>query len=88
MNRSSGIPEKGNDPIEPLSKDLRNLAVSRTTQDDQKELVQIPINRKGYSASGKEIEVLVNTFPILKFPTRPIYQYEVIVRPSPCRGSI
>lgn len=79
MKRSSGTPVKGKEPTgESLSKDLRDLTVSRTAKNDQKELMQIPISRKGYSASGREIEVLVNTFPILKFPTRPIYQYEVL----------
>lgn len=36
-----------------------------------------PMQRKAYSTSGKETEVLTNAWPITKFPTKPVYQYEV-----------
>lgn len=37
------------------------------------------IERTAYSTSGKSIDVVMNAFPILKFPTKPVYQYEVCV---------
>ncbi|KAJ5924679.1 hypothetical protein N7466_008866 [Penicillium verhagenii] len=38
-----------------------------------------PIARVGYNKSGKEIDVTMNTYPIEKYPTRNVYQYEVNV---------
>jgi len=35
------------------------------------------LRRPGYNTTGKEIEILVNAYPILKWPTKPVYQYEV-----------
>ncbi|KAJ5155636.1 hypothetical protein N7492_008439 [Penicillium capsulatum] len=63
---------------ESLAGDMQNLAVARQTKGG-KEPTQIPITRQGYSTSGKEIEVMMNTFRVMEFPTRPIYQYEVNV---------
>jgi hypothetical protein len=34
-------------------------------------------HRKGYNTSGREIEVMMNAYPITAFPTRAVYQYEV-----------
>ncbi|KAJ5634197.1 hypothetical protein N7528_002039 [Penicillium herquei] len=42
-----------------------------------------PIERPGYNTSGKEIEVAMNTWPITSFPTKPVYQYEVVVLSGP-----
>ncbi|KAJ5760986.1 hypothetical protein N7520_008142 [Penicillium odoratum] len=36
-----------------------------------------PINRVGYNKSGKEVVVLMNTYPITRYPTETVYQYEV-----------
>ena len=33
--------------------------------------------RIGYNSSGKEIEVMMNVYPILAFPDKAVYQYEV-----------
>ncbi|KAJ5104118.1 hypothetical protein N7532_004647 [Penicillium argentinense] len=33
--------------------------------------------RKAYNKSGREVEVVMNALPIIKFPTKPIFQYEV-----------
>lgn len=35
------------------------------------------LKRPGFNSTGKEIDLLVNAYPITKFPTRPVYQYEV-----------
>ncbi|KAJ5721781.1 uncharacterized protein N7483_009715 [Penicillium malachiteum] len=42
-----------------------------------------PMERPGYNTSGKEIEVAMNTWPITSFPTKPVYQYEVVVLSGP-----
>ncbi|KAJ6166610.1 hypothetical protein N7470_002057 [Penicillium chermesinum] len=36
-----------------------------------------PMDRVSYSTSGKETVVLTNAWPILAFPKKPVYQYEV-----------
>lgn len=33
--------------------------------------------RPGYNATGKEITVAVNSYPITQFPTKSVYQYDV-----------
>ncbi|KAJ5386331.1 hypothetical protein N7509_008872 [Penicillium cosmopolitanum] len=33
--------------------------------------------RQPLNKSGKEVEVVMNAYPIIKFPTKPIFQYEV-----------
>ncbi|KAK2773705.1 hypothetical protein FQN52_004512 [Onygenales sp. PD_12] len=33
--------------------------------------------RPGFNSTGKEIEVAVNVYPILQFPTKPVFQYDV-----------
>lgn len=35
--------------------------------------------RVGYNTSGKEIEVMMNAYPITSFPDKAVYQYEVSV---------
>ncbi|KAJ5135600.1 uncharacterized protein N7515_004878 [Penicillium bovifimosum] len=35
--------------------------------------------RKGYNTAGREIEVMMNAYPITTFPRRAVYQYEVNV---------
>jgi hypothetical protein len=35
------------------------------------------LRRPGYNTTGKEVDILVNAYPILKWPTKPVYQYEV-----------
>ena len=37
------------------------------------------INRAGFSTAGKEALVAINSHRVLKFPTAPIYQYDVSV---------
>ncbi|KAJ5601659.1 hypothetical protein N7510_011193 [Penicillium lagena] len=37
------------------------------------------LRRPGYNTTGKEVDILVNAYPILKWPTKPVYQYEVNV---------
>lgn len=35
------------------------------------------MKRPGYNTSGKEINTQINSFPIIKYPTITIYQYDV-----------
>lgn len=39
---------------------------------------QVP--RPGFNQTGKEIEVALNAYPIAKFPSRTVYQYDVSKR--------
>ncbi|KAJ6019033.1 hypothetical protein N7522_001100 [Penicillium canescens] len=38
--------------------------------------------RVGYCTAGKEIELMMNAYPILSFPTKAVYQYEINVLQS------
>jgi eukaryotic translation initiation factor 2C len=42
-----------------------------------KESQEQPIDRKGFNETGRELEVMVNAFPITKLPDMAVYQYEV-----------
>ena len=35
------------------------------------------IDRPGFSTAGKEASVAINSHKVLKFPTLPVYQYDV-----------
>lgn len=35
--------------------------------------------RVGYNTSGKEVEVMMNAYPVTAFPDRTVYQYEASV---------
>jgi eukaryotic translation initiation factor 2C len=37
------------------------------------------VARPNHNQTGKEIEVLMNAYPITKFPTRNVYQYDVSI---------
>lgn len=39
--------------------------------------------RPAYNSNGKQISVQVNVFPVTKWPTRDIFQYDVSVTPNP-----
>ncbi|KAL1857831.1 Protein argonaute [Paecilomyces lecythidis] len=46
--------------------------------DDEKNAVPLDIcQRPGMNATGKEIEVMLNAYPISKFPSKTVYQYDV-----------
>lgn len=46
--------------------------------DDLKNAVPLDIcQRPGFNTTGKEIEVLLNAYPISKFPSKTVYQYDV-----------
>lgn len=44
------------------------------------------VPRPSFNQTGKEVEVMMNAFPISKFPSRPVYQYDVGVHPSCSSG--
>lgn len=65
--------------IDKLTGGLRHL---RYRDADELEKYGVPtevVPRPGFNQTGKEIEVLINAFPITKFPSRPIYQYDVSI---------
>lgn len=65
------------DQIDKLPGGLRHL---RIRDADEYAKYSVPVDnvaRPGFNTTGKEIEVLVNAFPIVKFPSRTVYQYDV-----------
>ncbi|KAJ5093056.1 hypothetical protein N7456_008917 [Penicillium angulare] len=50
-------------------------------REPRKEILQM--ERKGYNKTGREIELVMNTFPVTSIPTKPVYQYEVNVISGP-----
>lgn len=69
-----------------LSKTIENLRQLFLSNPDDETKYAVPIEpvpRPGYNTTGKEVELLVNCFPISHFPNKVIYQYEVSLIPSP-----
>ena len=65
------------DQINKLTGGLRHI---RIRDADQHAKYSVPVDtvpRPGFNTTGKEIEVKVNTFPIVKFPSKTVYQYDV-----------
>lgn len=63
---------------------LRHLQF-RTT--DEYEKYRVPVDtvpRPGFNTTGKEIELSVNAYPILKFPNKTVHQYDVSDISSAC----
>lgn len=60
-----------------LPNGLRHLQL-RTT--DEYEKYRVPVDtvpRPGFNTTGKEIELSLNAYPILKFPNKTVHQYDV-----------
>ncbi|EAW22039.1 PAZ domain protein [Aspergillus fischeri NRRL 181] len=63
-----------------LTGGLRHLHVD-TTDDVAKYTISVKtVTRPNHRQTGKEIEVLMNAYPITKFPTCNVYQYDVQIR--------
>ena len=57
--------------------------------DDQKNAVPLDIcQRPGTNTTGKEIEVSLNAYPISKFPSKTVYQYDVSIIPFHSPGDV
>lgn len=70
--------------LEQINKLPGGLRHIRHRHTDEYEKYGVPVDtvpRPGFNQTGKEIEVMVNAFPITKFPSRPVYQYDVGVLP-------
>ena len=50
---------------------------NRETNDVKYTLPTTLMKRPGYNTSGKEINTQINSFPIIKYPTITVYQYDV-----------
>ncbi|PYH87772.1 Piwi-domain-containing protein [Aspergillus ellipticus CBS 707.79] len=67
------------DQINKLTGGLRHLRIR-----DPDELIKynIPVEtipRPGFNTTGREVEVQLNAFPITKYPSRTVYQYDVLI---------
>ncbi|KAL3475026.1 Piwi domain-containing protein [Aspergillus californicus] len=65
------------DTINKLGGGLRHL---RVRDADELAKYSVPVEtvpRPGFNSTGKEIEVLMNSFAIKSFPTKTVYQYDV-----------
>ncbi|KAK1145566.1 Protein argonaute [Aspergillus melleus] len=65
--------------INKLTGGLRHL---RLRAADEQEKYSVPVEtvlRPGFNTTGKEIEVSMNAYPIVKFPNKNVYQYDVQV---------
>ena len=63
--------------INKLTGGLRHL---RLRAADEQEKYSVPVEtvpRPGFNTTGKEIEVSMNAYPIVKFPNKNVYQYDV-----------
>lgn len=58
---------------------FRNMLLTDRANPKENEVPVETVPRPGYNTTGKEVELLVNCFPITNFPTKAIYQYEVSV---------
>ncbi|KAL2014266.1 hypothetical protein VTN00DRAFT_1791 [Thermoascus crustaceus] len=56
---------------------FRNMLLTDRANPKENEVPVETVPRPGYNTTGKEVELLVNCFPIMNFPTKVIYQYEV-----------
>lgn len=63
--------------INKLTGGLRHLRL-RAADETIKYAVPVEtVPRPGFNTTGKEIEVSMNAYPIVKFPNKTVYQYDV-----------
>ncbi|PYI10200.1 eukaryotic translation initiation factor 2c [Aspergillus sclerotiicarbonarius CBS 121057] len=70
------------DNIEAINKldgGLRHLRLRDANQLVKYDIPVRTVPRPGFNNTGKEVELQVNAFPILKYPSRTVYQYDVLV---------
>ncbi|PLN80024.1 eukaryotic translation initiation factor 2c [Aspergillus taichungensis] len=68
--------------FEEINKLTGGLRHVRIRDADELKKYAVPVDtvpRPGFNTTGKEIEVLMNAFPIVKFPNKTVYQYDVHV---------
>lgn len=76
------------DEVNKLEGGLRHLRFYNSDEIAKYSVPVKPVARPGFNQSGKEIDLLVNAFPIVKFPNRTIYQYDVSSLPiSPLQAA-
>lgn len=63
--------------INTLKNGLRHLRVRTADELAKYDVSTDHVARPGFNTTGKEIEVALNAYPISKFPSRTIYQYDV-----------
>lgn len=63
--------------INTLEGGLRHLRVRTADELAKYDVSTDHVARPGFNNTGKEIELALNAYPISKFPSRTIYQYDV-----------
>ncbi|PYH41337.1 putative eukaryotic translation initiation factor eIF-2C4 [Aspergillus saccharolyticus JOP 1030-1] len=63
--------------IDKLPDGLRHLRIRTADEIEKYKIPSETVPRPGFNTTGKEIEVSLNAYPITKFPSRRIYQYDV-----------
>lgn len=63
--------------INTLKDGLRHLRVRTADELAKYDVSTDHVPRPGFNNTGKEIELALNAYPISKFPSRTIYQYDV-----------
>lgn len=72
------------DKIEAINKLTGGLRHLRFRSADEERKYSVPVEtvpRPGFNTTGKEVELQVNAYPITKFPSRTVYQYDVGCHP-------
>lgn len=68
--------------VNKLTGGLRHL---RVREADEVVKYSVPVEivpRPGFNTTGKEVDISLNAYPITKFPSRNVYQYDVSVSGS------
>lgn len=68
--------------VNKLTGGLRHL---RVREADEVVKYSVPVKtvpRPGFNNTGKEVDISLNAYPITKFPSRNVYQYDVSVSGS------
>lgn len=58
---------------------LRHLRIQNADEVAKYSVPVETVARPNHNQTGKKIEVLMNAYPITKFPTRNVYQYDVSI---------
>ncbi|WEW55192.1 Protein argonaute [Emydomyces testavorans] len=57
---------------------LRNVIFYETDPDQYFENINL-VKRPGFNTTGREVSLAVNSYPIVQFPSKTVYQYDVLI---------
>ncbi|QVM08605.1 hypothetical protein D8B26_003290 [Coccidioides posadasii str. Silveira] len=83
MSNNMAAKDKGKKKAEPTYDvydqfNVRNWTFYETDPDKYFENITL-VKRPGFNTTGKEITVSVNSYPIIQFPNKTVYQYDVLI---------